>query len=122
MVRADDRDVSEADATTGLVREQAMADDDVWVGVARPAPGRPSGWHHHGEHETYFYVQTGKIRMEYGPGGSNAIEAGPGDFVHVPGGLIHREVNSSSKAGSVILARVGSGPPVINVEGPEPEA
>jgi uncharacterized RmlC-like cupin family protein len=118
VIRPADRDISEADATTGLVRETAF-DDDVWTGVVRTAPGRPSGWHHHGEYDTYFYVMKGEVRMEFGPGGADRIVAGPGDFVHVPAEVVHREVNPSEVEGAVILVRVGSGPPVINVDGPD---
>lgn len=118
VVRASERAVSEADATSGMVRERAMDEDGVWAGLVRTAPGRPSGWHHHGEHDTYFYVQSGQIRLEFGPNGDRLAEAEPGDFVHVPRGLVHREMNPGGDEGSVILVRVGSGPPVINVEGP----
>lgn len=118
VVRAADREVAEADATSGMVREQALAGDGIWVGLVRTAPGQPSGWHHHGDHNTYFYVESGKMRMEFGPDGANVVEAEPGDFVHVPEGVIHREVNPAEEQGAVILVRVGSGPPVVNVEGP----
>lgn len=118
VIAPSDRQVSEADATTGMVREQAVATEDLWVGRVRTAPGRPSGWHHHGDYETYFYVESGEMRMEYGPGGSEVAEARPGDFVHVPGGVVHREVNPADEEGAVILLRVGTGPPVINVDGP----
>lgn len=118
VVKAEERQIAQADATTGMVREQAVANEGVWVGLVRTAPNRPSGWHHHGDYDTYFYVQSAKVRMEFGPGGEEAVEAGPGDFVHVPKRVIHREVNPANEAGSVILVRVGSGPPVVNVEGP----
>jgi uncharacterized RmlC-like cupin family protein len=118
VVRAAEREVAEADATSGMVREQALAGDGVWAGLVRTAPGRPSGWHHHGDYNTYFYVESEKVRIEFGPGGVNVVEAGPGDFVHVPKGVIHRELNPSYEEGAVILVRVGSGPPVVNVEGP----
>lgn len=121
VVRAEEREVAEADATSGMVREQAVAGDGIWAGLVRTASGRPSGWHHHGEYDTYFYVQAAAIRMEFGPGGADVVEARPGDFVHVPRGVIHREVNPADEEGAVILVRVGSGgPPVVNVEGPAP--
>lgn len=118
VVRATDRHVAEADATSGMVREQAVEDDGFWAGLVRAAPQRPSGWHHHGEYDTYFYVTSGEIRMEFGPNGGKAIEAGPGDFVHVPKNLVHREMNSSSEEAMIVLVRVGQGPPVVNVDGP----
>lgn len=48
------------------------------------------------------------------------IEAKPGDFVHVPKGVVHREMNPFDEEGAIVLMRVGSGPPVVNVEGPAP--
>ena len=122
VVHAAEREVATADATSGVVREQAVAGDGVWAGLVRTAPGRSSGWHHHGDYNTYFYVVAGKVRMEFGPGGTHVVEAGPGDFVHVPNGIVHREVNPADEEGTLILVRVGSGPPVVNVEGPLPMA
>jgi uncharacterized RmlC-like cupin family protein len=119
LIKAAKREVSEADATTGMVREAAVADEGVWAGVVKTAPNRPSGWHHHGDTDTYFYVHSGEIRMEFGPNGKDAIQAKPGDFVHVRPNVVHREVNPADEPGAVILVRVGSGPPVVNVEGPE---
>jgi uncharacterized RmlC-like cupin family protein len=121
VITAADREVSEADATSGMIREQAAADPGFWAGLVRTASGRPSGWHHHGEYDTYFYVETGRMRMESGVGGAEVVEAGPGDFVHVPPGVIHREVNPGPSDGTVILFRVGTGRPVINVSGPVSE-
>lgn len=120
VVRADERLVAGADATSGITREQAVAGDGVWAGLVRAEPQRPSGWHHHGDHETYIYVLSGEISFDFGPGGVRHVEADPGSFVHVPAGVVHREVNSSAEEGRVILVRVGSGPPVVNVIGPDP--
>jgi uncharacterized RmlC-like cupin family protein len=119
VIRPDEREVSSADATSGMVREQALADGGVWAGLVRTAPGRPSGWHHHGDFDTYIYVINGTIRFDFGPGGASRVEAGPGDFVHVPKGLVHREVNPAESEGVLIGVRVGEGPPVVNVDGPE---
>lgn len=118
VIHPNDRAISEADATAGMVREKALDEAGAWVGIVRTAPQRPSGWHHHGEHDTFVYVQSGAIEFEFGPGGREQVEAGPGDFVHVPAGVVHREVNPAGEEGSLILVRVGSGPPVVNVDGP----
>lgn len=120
VIRADERQVAAADATSGMVREQAVDGGGVWAGLVRTAPQRPSGWHHHGDYDTYIYVVSGKIRFDFGPGGARQVEAGPGDFVHVPKGTVHREANPAEQEGVLIGVRVGEGPPVINVEGPEP--
>ncbi len=118
VIRAAERQVAQGDATTGIVRERAVEDRGIWAGLVRAAPGSPSGWHHHGAYDTVFYVQSGQVRMEWGPDGSEVVEAGPGDFVHVPPQTVHREWNPGDEEGVVILTRVGEGPPVVNVDGP----
>ena len=109
-----------ADPTPGKVREQGIAVDGLWSGVVRTEPGVASGWHHHGDHETSVYVIEGTVSIEYGPGGARFADAGPGDFLHIPGGLVHREVNRGSTASQEIITRSGTGPLTVNVDGPEP--
>lgn len=65
-----------------------------------------------------IYVLTGRLRMESGPGGASVVEAGPGDFLFVPRGSIHREGNPTEVEGTVVVVRSGRGDPVANVEGP----
>ena len=107
-------------ATAGMTREQAIVTDGMWSGFVRTDAGMTSGWHHHGDYDTSIYVVTGALRMEFGPGGSDTIDAVPGDFLHVPKGAIHREGNPSADEADLIVTRAGTGPPVINVDGPEP--
>jgi uncharacterized RmlC-like cupin family protein len=104
--------------TAGVLREQAFSTDDAWVGVVITEPGAMSAWHHHGDHETYAYVVSGSKRIEYGPGGAQSLTAGPGDLIHLPQGLMHREGNPSGEVSRSIAFRMGSGPATINVEGP----
>ena len=113
-----DREV--ADPTPGKTREQAIAVDGLWSGLVRTEPGVASGWHHHGDHDTSVYVIEGEVRIEFGPGGSQAVAAGPGDFVHIPKHLVHREVNAGPTASQEIITRSGSGPLTVNVDGPAP--
>lgn len=120
VIRPEERTIAGADETSGMVREQAITNGDVWAGLVTAAPHRPSGWHHHGDYDTYIYVDTGRVKMEFGPGGSQSVEATPGDFIHVPKRTIHREVNPTDDEATIVLMRVGSGPPVVNVEGPSP--
>ena len=115
------RTVAAGPATPGMVREQAFVTDDRWVGVVRTEPGVQSGWHHHGDTDTYFYVVSGALELEFGPGGHERLRVGAGDYAHVPRGVIHREGTPSDQATEVALVRIGSGAPVVNVEGPEPE-
>jgi uncharacterized RmlC-like cupin family protein len=105
-------------STPGMERQEAFATDRLWSGVARTEPGMVSGWHHHGEYETTIYVLTGSLRMEFGPDGSATLEAGPGDFVYVPKGAVHRESNPSAEPADIVVVRAGQGESTINVDGP----
>ncbi len=80
----------EGDPTPGMIREEAISSDGMWSGLVRTAPGMVSGWHHHGEYETAINVVSGQLRMEFGTGGRDEGEAGAGDFIHLPRGVIHR--------------------------------
>jgi uncharacterized RmlC-like cupin family protein len=101
-------------------RQQAFATDDTWAGLVRTEGGMVSGWHHHGEYETAIYVLTGSLRMEFGPHGTNQVEAGPGDFVLVPKAVVHRESNPSREPADIVVVRAGRGESTFNVDGPEP--
>lgn len=105
--------------TSGMVRETAVSSDRLWSGFVRAAPRMDSGWHHHGAYETTIYMLKGRARFEFGPGGANAVDAREGDFVHVPPEAIHRESNPFDEEALFVITRAGSGPPVVNVEGPE---
>lgn len=104
--------------TPGMIREEAVATDRMWAGLARTEAGMVSGWHHHGSYESTIYVLSGALRMEFGPGGAEALEAGPGDFVYVAASAVHRESNPSGEESRIVVVRSGSGQPVINVDGP----
>ena len=79
--------------TAGMTRHEAIATGSMWAGLVRTDPGMRSGWHYHGGHQTAIYVLAGSMRMESGPGGTDVVEAGAGDFIYVPEGAIHRESN-----------------------------
>jgi uncharacterized RmlC-like cupin family protein len=108
----------EADPTPGMVREQAISVDGLWAGLVRTDPGAASGWHHHGEYETSIYVASGTIRLESGTCGADVVEAGPGDFLHVPPGAVHRESNPGEAESATVVVRAGRGATTVNVDGP----
>jgi uncharacterized RmlC-like cupin family protein len=101
-----------------MIREQAIAIEGLWAGFVRTEPGMISGWHHHGEHETAIYVISGRLRMESGAAGASILEAGAGDFLHVPKGAIHREANPTDAESRIVVVRAGRGTTTFNVEGP----
>jgi uncharacterized RmlC-like cupin family protein len=104
--------------TPGMDRQQAVATDGMWSGVVRTEAGMVSGWHHHGDHETVIYVLTGALRMEFGPGGADTLEAAPGDFLYVPRGAVHREANPSAEPADIVVVRAGRGESTVNLDGP----
>ncbi len=117
LVRAAQR-TRDTTQTAGMVREQAIASERVWAGIVRTEAGMTSSWHHHAEYETAIYVVSGRLRMESGRAGKIVVEGGPGDFLGVPAGAIHRESNPGDAESVLVVVRAGSGAPVVNVEGP----
>jgi uncharacterized RmlC-like cupin family protein len=112
--------LADADPTPGMTRQVARHGQGMWSGTVDTEPGAVSGWHHHGDHDTTLYVVSGRMRLESGPGGSSVVEAGPGDFLHVPAGAVHRESNPSGEPARAVIVRCGSGEPTTNVPGPAP--
>jgi len=108
----------EGERTAGMTREQAIAIPGMWAGLVRTEAHVTTGWHHHADYDTSIYVVSGSLRMESGPGGSQVVEAGPGDFLHVPKGAIHREGNPGGEDSQLVVVRAGHGPAVVNVDGP----
>jgi uncharacterized RmlC-like cupin family protein len=104
-----------------MVREEAITVDGLWAGLTKTDAGMTSAWHHHGDYDTSIYVSSGSLRMESGPGGASVIDAQAGDFLFVPKGSIHREGNPGDAVSHLVVVRAGTGPPVINVEGPAPD-
>ena len=113
-------DLVDADPTPGMRRQEAFAVDGLWAGLVHTEPGASSGWHHHGEHETSLYVVAGHLRLSYGPAGAEQVDAGAGDFVHIPAWTVHREANPADVMSTAVITRAGRGAPTVNVAGPEP--
>lgn len=120
VVRIAEADRRPGASTPGMSREEALDTGTLWAGLVRTDAGMRSGWHHHGDFESVIFVMTGALRMESGPGGTNVVDAVPGDFLLVPRGAIHREGNPAEIRGTAIVVRSGSGVAVVNVEGPAP--
>lgn len=114
-------ELSAGTATEGVARKAAEVDEHVSLGEIRSAPQTMSGWHHHGEHTTCVYVAQGQLRIEWGPGGRESIDLANGDFYVISPNTIHREGNPGSGDQEIVGFYVGSGPNVVNVDGPEPD-
>lgn len=115
-----DDQLREAEGTPGLNRRVAFEAQGHWFGHVEAEPETMSGWHHHGDNVTIGYVLRGKITFEFGPRGQQQIEVDEGEYFEVPKHLVHREGNMSTETGEIILGRVGEGPVVLPVDGPDP--
>ena len=107
-------------STSGILRERAFKAEGVLVSRSAIAGGVVSDWHHHGKMHLFGLLISGRLRLEFGPKGEEAVSLRPGDFFHIPPGLIHRDVNPNRRQkGLVANVLLGKGPPVVNVKGPE---
>lgn len=117
--RVGPEDLEAATPTPGLARWVADESDTHWMGHVRTEPNTMSGWHHHGEHTTLGYILNGVARLEFGPGGTESVNVGKGDYFVVPPGTIHREGNPTDEHGEAVIVRYGQGPPVFPADGPD---
>ena len=63
---------------------------------------------------------AGRLRLEYGPHGKEAVDLEPGDFFRIPVGLVHRDVNPDAMREAIVAPFLeGEGIPTVNVAGPE---
>lgn len=111
---------ADAGPTARMTRLEAFAEETVWMGQAGAAPGEMSDWHHHGDRDTYAYCVSGRLRLESGPGGRDVVELEPGDFIHMTAHVVHREGNPGTDELVMVVIRIGEGPLVFNVDGPDP--
>ena len=110
-------DLTSADPTPGMKRGLAFELPLLWAGQVETEPGAVSGWHHHERNEASLYIVRGVLRLEF-EGHDGYIDAGPGDFVHVPAWTVHHESNPTLEPSFAVIARVGGGIPTVNVHGP----
>lgn len=106
--------------TPGLRRRVAFEADGHWFGRVEAFPDTMSGWHHHGDNVTIGYVLKGQFVLEFGPGGRDRAVVSEGEYFEVPKHSVHREGNMTSATGEAVLVRIGEGPVLFPVDGPEP--
>ena len=100
--------------TLGMDRREAFAHETTWAGTVTMEPRTDSGWHHHGNHLSYLYIESGSPRFETREG--TTLDCGPGDFIFIPPKEVHREVNPGDEPARVVLFRMGSGDVVVNLD------
>jgi uncharacterized RmlC-like cupin family protein len=109
-------ELAATDPTPGIVRELAFSTDRAIVIRARVDGGVVSGWHHHGDRDALGYVVSGTLRFDFGTDGEQTDVEAQG-FFHVPRGVVHRDVNPIDEPQEIVIAFVGDGPLVVNVDG-----
>jgi len=91
-----------------------------WAGWIRNDAGDVSGWHHHAANETHVYMIRGSVTVEFGPGGTERIVAGAGDYFVIPADTVHRELTGDDRDVEAFIVRVGGEPEEVGSDGPEP--
>ena len=104
----------------GMERREILENANTWVGWVRADAGKVIDWHHHGDRDSYIYVVSGGITIEFGSGGREQVTAAAGDFILSPACVVHRETMSPDAAAEFFVVRVGTGPQTISVDGPDP--
>ena len=77
----------------------------IWLGHVTAVPNAMSAPHHHGEAETAVYVLKGRVRVYFGEGLKEFVEAGPGDYLFVPANTPHIEGNPYDEPAEAIVSR-----------------
>ncbi len=114
-------DLRAGEPTQGITRDKAFDLNGIAVSRSRISGGVASAWHHHGARHLHGFLVSGRLRLEYGPDGTLAVDVSPGDFFHIPPRLVHRDVNPSRGDTSVVVnVLTGEGASVVNVDGPNP--
>jgi uncharacterized RmlC-like cupin family protein len=95
LISSSDR-TTERDPTPGMNRTVGVSKlntpaSKVWIGYGVAQGETISAKHHHGEAETASYIISGSLRVYWGEGYEQYIEAHPGDFLYVPSHIHHYE-------------------------------
>ncbi len=121
VVRGTEAPVAPGPPTPGMERRELLADEIVWAGHVRTEPGVASGWHHHGDRDTYIFMIRGTMAIDFGPGGRQRVTGSAGDLIVNPARTVHREETSADGPAEAFVVRIGSGPQNVNVAGPDPD-
>lgn len=110
-----------SDGTSDVSRQVAFETEDTIMIQSRVAGGVTTDWHHNGDRHVYGYIVQGHAVLEYGREGQDSVDLDVGNFVYVPPQTIRRVVNPTEEDWIIVISFVGSGPPAVKVDGPDPE-
>jgi quercetin dioxygenase-like cupin family protein len=109
------------ESTPGVVRTTVFETEAAVVVRSRIAGGTTSDWHHHGDRHAFGYVASGAGVVEYGLDGTETSESSAGECFYISPGTVHRDTVPDDTGAVVLVCFVGSGPVVVNVDGPDAE-
>jgi uncharacterized RmlC-like cupin family protein len=110
--------MKKSDFTAGIIRDKAFETPNLMFARSRIKSGNVSDWHHHGKRETYAYVLSGRLHFDFVDGRRGSVDVGPGDFFHIPIGLVHRDINPDKQEAVIVNLFLGGGPTTVNVPPP----
>ena len=94
-----------------MERRELFQREGAWAGWIRTDAGV--------DYDSYIYVLRGTLTIDYGPSGGESVRAAAGDFIFNPANVVHRETTSADGDAEAFLVRIGSGPQLVNVAGPD---
>jgi quercetin dioxygenase-like cupin family protein len=112
-------EVTGDESTPGVVRKLLFETEAAVVVQSHIEGGTTTGWHSHGDRHVYGYVVEGAGAVEYGPDGDQTRDCSAGEYFHIPPEAVHRDRTPPDTDAVVLVCFVGSGPVVVNVDGPD---
>lgn len=106
------------ESTPGVVRTVVFETESTVMVRSTIEGGTTTGWHYHGDRDVYGCVIDGGAAVEYGPDGDEARELRAEEHFYIPSGTVHRVLTPVGTDIKVLVCLVGSGPAVVNVDGP----
>jgi uncharacterized RmlC-like cupin family protein len=108
--------------TEGMLRLAAINGElsdstKICGGLMTAQPHTSSAVHHHGDQETVIYVVSGGGQVRWGQHGEFSENLRPGDFVFIPAGVPHQELNPTGERIVWVIVRSGAQPVVVNLPG-----
>lgn len=106
------------ESTPGVVRRTVFETETAVMVQSHIEGGTTTGWHYHGDRHVYGYIVDGAGTVEFGQDGAETRECRAGEYFYISPGTVHRDRTPPDQDTVVLVCFVGSGPAVVNVDGP----
>jgi len=88
----------------GAISAESVGSSGLWLGKITLAAGARTKAHYHEAHETAMYVISGEAELWFGEELREHEMIRAGEYLHIPAGVSHVAVNSSSTDPLVVIA------------------